>query len=428
MSNYIVSDTDLTSVANAIRTKSGSNSQLSFPTEFVTSIENISVPQFDEDADFCFWDYDGTPLYSFSKAEIQTMTQLPSPPDHSIDDIPLSFLGWNWSLEDLKALNCPMDIGAYYRPTDGKMHWTYRLTSATGLTCSFTISGNSVIINWGDGTEELWGSSTDNGTSATHTYAAPGDYHCTWYGEGRPTTKLRTEDNKCVIGKFVVGDNMTGYWLSSYWKNTLDDARIETFVTNCAVSGKTSMSLPATTGCTLLKAFVFPPYFVGRDSNLKNCYNLKRVCLSKTLDEVGTINEGRDYCCSNSTQLDRIRFSPNMGKIVYQRFTFSNSQIKFFNGYALTYKCLENCRTLERLVIKSTIDSTALGANCVNIKEIWCGLTTPPTLSASTPFSGLLPYAKIHVPASALQDYQEASNWSVYADRIVGDWTEDPVK
>lgn len=42
MSDYIVKDTELTSVANAIRTKGGTNSQLVFPSGFVSAIGNIS--------------------------------------------------------------------------------------------------------------------------------------------------------------------------------------------------------------------------------------------------------------------------------------------------------------------------------------------------------------------------------------------------
>lgn len=42
MSDYIVKDTELTSVANAIRTKGGTNSQLVFPNGFVSAIGNIS--------------------------------------------------------------------------------------------------------------------------------------------------------------------------------------------------------------------------------------------------------------------------------------------------------------------------------------------------------------------------------------------------
>ena len=41
MSNYVVSDTDLTSVANAIRAKSGRSDQLAFPAGFVSEIGNI---------------------------------------------------------------------------------------------------------------------------------------------------------------------------------------------------------------------------------------------------------------------------------------------------------------------------------------------------------------------------------------------------
>lgn len=41
MANYIASDTDLTSVADAIRAKSGGSSQLAFPAGFVSEIQAI---------------------------------------------------------------------------------------------------------------------------------------------------------------------------------------------------------------------------------------------------------------------------------------------------------------------------------------------------------------------------------------------------
>lgn len=41
MSDYIVDSADLTSVANAIRTKGGTSAQLSFPTGFISAIGNI---------------------------------------------------------------------------------------------------------------------------------------------------------------------------------------------------------------------------------------------------------------------------------------------------------------------------------------------------------------------------------------------------
>lgn len=43
MSNYLVSNTDLESVANAIRTKGGTSAQLAFPSDFVSAINAISA-------------------------------------------------------------------------------------------------------------------------------------------------------------------------------------------------------------------------------------------------------------------------------------------------------------------------------------------------------------------------------------------------
>lgn len=41
MTDYLTNDTDLTSVANAIRTKGGTSASIEFPSGFVTAIENI---------------------------------------------------------------------------------------------------------------------------------------------------------------------------------------------------------------------------------------------------------------------------------------------------------------------------------------------------------------------------------------------------
>lgn len=41
MADYLVTDTELTSVADAIRTKGGTSAQLSFPTGFIQAINDI---------------------------------------------------------------------------------------------------------------------------------------------------------------------------------------------------------------------------------------------------------------------------------------------------------------------------------------------------------------------------------------------------
>ena len=43
MANYLTTDTEITSVANAIRTKGGTNASLTWPNGFVNAISNIST-------------------------------------------------------------------------------------------------------------------------------------------------------------------------------------------------------------------------------------------------------------------------------------------------------------------------------------------------------------------------------------------------
>jgi len=43
MPNYYTTGEDLTNIANAIRTKSGTNSSLVYPTGFVSAINNLST-------------------------------------------------------------------------------------------------------------------------------------------------------------------------------------------------------------------------------------------------------------------------------------------------------------------------------------------------------------------------------------------------
>jgi hypothetical protein len=54
MTDYIATDTELTSVANAIRTKGGTNAQLEWPTEFVSAINAISGGDVAEPNDVMF--------------------------------------------------------------------------------------------------------------------------------------------------------------------------------------------------------------------------------------------------------------------------------------------------------------------------------------------------------------------------------------
>lgn len=371
--------------------------------------------ELDEDADVCFWDYDGTLVYSYTFGEIAQMTELPPPPDHSNDRIPLTFQYWNWDLADLKALTYPMDVGAVYYPTDGKMRWTYRLNNRTGLTCSFTTSQTkSITINWGDGTpDELWGTNETNGANPTHTYSAPGTYECTWAGNGQPSSMMRTEGNDALVGTFYVGGSgNNSVWLQGYWQNTFNGSSLEYIVGFTRAPGYYTFD-----NMRFLKAFVFGKAVseVGQ-SSFKYARSLKICCLSNVVG-----SSKNDYFLTYSG-VKRMRFPSGF---VYARFTLSGApNLRFFNHDASKYQTCNGCFALKRVVIKGDIESTALKDSY--IEEVWCGLDEPPTLGSVDCFNKMLTSAKIHVKATALTAFQTATNWSTYAGNMVGDWTANP--
>lgn len=66
-------------------------------------------------APFTFYDYDGTVLGQYTKAEIDAMTSeddFPTPIGSS--EYPLTFVGWNWTLDELKAEPYGINVGAIY--------------------------------------------------------------------------------------------------------------------------------------------------------------------------------------------------------------------------------------------------------------------------------------------------------------------------
>lgn len=173
---YSVNQSDLVSVANAIRTKGGTSEALVFPAGFVSAIQAIqaggggAIPK-----DVNFYDYDGTLLYSYTLEEAQALTALPDAPTHD----GLVFDGWNHSLESVKILTREMDIGAMYSTDDGTTRIYIHLEDGRTSPMLGINPNGTVTVDWGDGTETdvLTGTSlTTVKWTPTHNYASPGDY------------------------------------------------------------------------------------------------------------------------------------------------------------------------------------------------------------------------------------------------------------
>ena len=55
MADYLTTDTELTSIANAIRLKGGTSEALTYPQDFITAINNIETGGGGEDGDNLYY-------------------------------------------------------------------------------------------------------------------------------------------------------------------------------------------------------------------------------------------------------------------------------------------------------------------------------------------------------------------------------------
>ena len=118
--------------------------------------------------DVNFYDYDGTLVASYSLSEAQSLTALPDATTHS----GLTFQGWNYTLEKVKAFTRPMNVGAMYITDDGKTRLHIRIAAEGRMNVPLYISqtvANGVTIDWGDGSATQTLAGTGN-VNTTHTY------------------------------------------------------------------------------------------------------------------------------------------------------------------------------------------------------------------------------------------------------------------
>lgn len=155
---YIVKENDLTKVASAIRDKGGTTDSLVFPHEFNSAIQSINTqkPEQTKSVTYTanssynvtpdsgkvlsdvnvtvkvpnytpkelnpiginFISWNGDIVETWTLDELQKATELPTVPPTikweditNIEEIYFAFPCWNTTLDDLKAANCPCNVG-----------------------------------------------------------------------------------------------------------------------------------------------------------------------------------------------------------------------------------------------------------------------------------------------------------------------------
>ena len=167
----------LVAIADAIRAKDGTTGTMTL-AEMPGKIAAIQTGSGGSSSasqnDVNFYDYDGTLVASYSLTEAQSLTALPDGPTHD----GLTFQGWNYTLEKVKAFTRPMNVGAIYITDDGKTRLHIRIAAEGRMNVPLYISQTKtkgVTIDWGDGSPIKTLVGTGN-VNTTHTYASIGDY------------------------------------------------------------------------------------------------------------------------------------------------------------------------------------------------------------------------------------------------------------
>lgn len=122
-----------------------------------------------------FIDYDGTVLYSYTKQEVQALTEMPPLPERK----GYTYQKWNWTLQGLKQAGSQI-VGAIRMTNDKSTQFTFEFYNMDLLspTLTFQLQGGSIVVNWGDGTSETFtnASSSYQTITTNHTYTTYGKY------------------------------------------------------------------------------------------------------------------------------------------------------------------------------------------------------------------------------------------------------------
>ena len=481
MAEYLTNTTDLTKVASAILEKGGTSDSLVYPDGFVTAIQAIqtgggTTPG--APGDITFYDYDGTIVTSWTLAELATKTALPDYPSHE----GLTCQGWNWSLADLKTTNRKMNVGAMYITDDGKTRIYIRLEEGRTSPMLGVCPNGTVTVDWGDGTtpDTLTGTSTTTVKwTPNHAYTAPGEYVIKltvdgtmgFYGDldsivgGAILLYSSSNDNRNSVyrnsvQKIEIGNGVTSIGLAAFIMcYSLASITIPNSVTSIGEyafylcyslssvtmpDGVTSIGLASFAECSSLVSITMPNSVTSiGDSAFEKCSSLVSITMPNNVTSIGQAAFSECY------HLSSITIPNSVTSIASNAFAYcySLSSITIPDGVtSIEHYMFNTCRSLSSITIPDGVTSigknafygcnslasitipdgvTSIGdyafTNCSSVAFYdFTACTSIPMLSNTNAFSNIVADCQIRVPASLVDAWKTATNWSTYADHIVG--------
>ena len=428
--DVLINEDSIIDVADAVRTLTGTTIGYRV-TDMPAAITRVSAageaPV--DGKSVIFIDYDGFVTNSYTAAEAQALTALPSNPSHP----GLISQGWNWTLAQIKAYltsysNAIITVGQLYATSSGLTEIDIELEDANYKApyLCFAVNG-TCTVDWGDGSSN----STVTGTSNTsikytqHTYSSIGKYTIkidgpvVFYGDNVAYPSILRQRNAVTFHGRNYGKCIKAVRLSTdvtiigqYAFTTLYNLKyvtipntVTTINGHCfrQATGIKAITLPSITaintylvyecrslrylslpptvtttttgdyafgGCPTLYSVAIPTGIVTISSHaFRYNHQLKSVTIPNT---VTTINTYAFNQCYNLSSLNITNTITTIGTYAFDScYSLVNGIIP--SGFtAIGQNMFSNCFSLESTSIPSTVTTINAGAyqNCYNLESV----------------------------------------------------------
>jgi len=182
-------------------------------------------------------------------------------------------------------------------------------------------------------------------------------------------------------------------------------------------TGLISISANAFNGCSNLKSITLPSSVTSIGTKaFAYCSSLTSVTLP---DELASIGAQAFYKCTGLLGIELSRDLTTIGNGAFAGCENLGSVTMYYGLTSIGNNAFNGCTGLLSITLPGSVTSIGDGAfeGCTNLTEVTCKPTTPPTLGSAV-FSNCTNLANIYVPKAAVSDYQGATNWSSYKNKI----------
>ncbi|MBR5489883.1 MAG: leucine-rich repeat domain-containing protein [Oscillospiraceae bacterium] len=275
---------------------------------------------------------------------------------------------------------------------DGNTHiWIELSEERKSPMLGLAVNG-SAVVDWGDGTspDVLTGTSStpsDVLWTPRHEYSRGGEYVITLTVDGQAGVGGVSNSN---AGSYLLRNSAESDGCNIVYRNAIKRVELGTGIVNVGAAG------------------------------LGHCYSLRGLKFPESKLTFGS------SCVISCRRLEKFNMSNNDSPLGGSMFSGCEGLREVVLSESITdipSSTFSGCTVLTYIKIPGKVSNVMASAfnNCYSMKV--CDFTdhsAVPTLSSTSVFNNVPEDCEIRVPAALAEEWKAASNWSTYADRIVG--------